>query len=135
MSPLSKTTLTSENETPVSPFVGPIDLTHTVDMDITALTSDEVDADGYLKAGIPVDAAGALVGVATAVFGVTIEPLKVADGNAAGDLAAAPASIDIAVATHANINRAIGEDLLGRVYTADEIAGFALAGSTCKLLE
>lgn len=134
MSPLSKTTLTSENETYVSPFVGPIDHTHTVDMNITSLTSDEVDADGYLKAGVPVDAAGALVGVATPVFGVTIEPLKVADGNAAGDLAAAPASIDIAVATICQVNRAVIEDILGRVLTANEIAGFDLAGSTCKLL-
>jgi hypothetical protein len=31
------------------------------------------------------------------------------------------------------VNRDIAEDNLGRAYTADEIAGFALAGSTCQL--
>jgi hypothetical protein len=31
------------------------------------------------------------------------------------------------------INRDIGEDNLERAYTADEIAGFDLAGSNCRL--
>lgn len=135
MTPLKRNTVLTAGEVYALPFVGPINHTHTLAVDITALTVDEIDADGYLKPGLPLDAAGALVGVAPAyVFGVTIEPLKVAESNSAADIAAA-GTVDIAVATIGQVNRAVAEDILGRALTANEVAGFAAAGSTMKLLE
>lgn len=116
------------------PFVGPINHTAQIAIDVTALTSAEVDADGFLRPAVPFTAAGALVAAGDAVFGVSIEPIKVADGNEAADFAAADASTQIGVATIAQINRAAAEDMLGRAYTADEVAGFLRDGSLIKLL-
>lgn len=44
---------TAEGTNYASPFVGPIDETLHGKIDISTLTTDEVDADGYLKPGIP----------------------------------------------------------------------------------
>lgn len=63
-------------------------------------------------------------GVSDVVHGVTIAPAKVAAGNAGGDLSAA-ADCFVAVGTHGVVNRDIAEDVLGRSYTSDEVAGFA----------
>lgn len=118
-----------------SPLLGPANHTAPIAVDITALTDDEIDSEGYLKPGVPFTGAGALVGAAPAfVFGVTIEPQKVADGNAAGDIAGAGTQTVI-VATIGQVQRAIAEDNLGRAYTADEIAGFDRAGSKLVLVD
>lgn len=133
--PLTRRDLMTSGEIYPLPFVGPYNHTHAISINLTQFTSNEIDADGYLKPGIPLDAAGALVGIAPAyVFGVTIEPLKVADDNAAATIAAL-GSVDIALATIGQVNRAAVEDILGRVLTADEVAGFARAGSKMHLLE
>lgn len=68
-----------------------------------------------------------------AIFGVTVEPVKIAASNAAADLTAG-ANVDVAVATICTVNRAIIEDELGRVLTANEILAYDAAGSGCKLL-
>lgn len=116
-----------------TPLLGPVDHTVAIRVDISALTAAEVDQHGYLKAGVPLTRTGVLVGVAPAfVFGVVVEPVKVADGNTA--LAGITADVDVAVATICQVNRAILEDSLGRALTADEIAGFDRAGSKCVLL-
>lgn len=205
-----------------SPFVGPLNHTAKVDVDLSALTSDEIDAKGYLKPGVPLSAAGALIaaltksspaaavadggntgdgtvsapvgaygaptetvtltctqaaanggtfrvegdksgylgdavvgvafdspvisftisdgaadfivgdkftiavtgGVNDKVRGVTIEPEKVAADNAAGTIAAL-GTVGIVVGLIGALNRDIVEDNLGRVLTADEVAGFA----------
>lgn len=112
-------------------FVGEIQGTDAVKVDISTLSTNEIDAKGYLKPGVPFSKAGVLVGSGVAVWGVTIEAIKVADGNASGDLSGAT---DCFVAVGFGlVNRDIAEDVLGRAYTADEIAGFALAGSNCAL--
>lgn len=134
MSPLTRRSLMDSGEIYPLPFVGPYDHTHAIAVDLSALTADEIDADGYLKPGVPLSAAGALVGVGVPVFGVTIEPLKVADNNEAATIAAL-GTIDIAVATIAQVNRAVIEDILGRALTADEVAGFSLADCHVILLE
>jgi hypothetical protein len=113
-------------------FVGEILATDAVKVDISALSSNEIDANGYLKPGVPFQKSGLLVAADTPVFGVTIEAIKIADGNAAGDISGA-VDCFVAVGTHGVINRDIAEDVLGRAYTAAEIAGFALAGSNLHL--
>ncbi|HSH45054.1 MAG TPA: hypothetical protein VK966_04320 [Longimicrobiales bacterium] len=116
-----------------SPFVGRAD--HTLAIRITPgdFTTDEVDAHGYLKPGVPLDRDGALVGAAPAhVFGCVAEAVKIADDNAAATLAAADA-VDVAVVVLGVVNRDVLEDILGRALTADEAAGFDRAGSKLVL--
>jgi hypothetical protein len=129
----TKDTSLSSARTSESPFVGPIDHTVGVLVDLTAFTTGEIDANGYTKAGIPLRKTGAKVTATNFVFGVTVEPVKVAkDGDSA--TIAALGTVELAVATICQVNQDIAEDLLGRAYTAAEIAGFDLAGSKCVLL-
>lgn len=131
--PTRITTNSTSYNVGLNPFVGAVGHTHALAVPMGALTTAEVDANGYLKPGVPLSAAGALVGAATAVFGVTLEAIKVALTNAAGDLTAA-GTVEVAVGTIGQVNRKIMEDNLGRVLTANEIAGFAVAPCTIKLL-
>lgn len=119
-----------------SPFVGEVDKTLHVKADLSQFTTDEVDAFGQLKPGVPLTSGGILVAVNNAVYGVTVEAVKlplavVPPTNTS--LGSETADCLVAVATHVNVNRDIAEDNLGRAYSAAEIAGFAYAGSTCKL--
>lgn len=122
MSPLRSEAITAAGEAYISPFIGPVDYTATVRLDVSGLTTAEVDTGGYLKPGVPLDSAGLLVGTGGTVYGLTIEPIKVAAGNAAGDLSGAT-DIDVAVALVGTVNRAVAEDILGRAYTANEVSG------------
>jgi hypothetical protein len=115
-----------------NPFIGPVQRTVAIAVPLSGLTSAEVDANGYIKPGVPLLRTGALV-TAGAVWGVTVEATKVANSNSGADLAAG-GSPEVAVAVDGAVNRAIMEDNLGRVLTAAEIAGFALAGSTIRLI-
>jgi hypothetical protein len=74
-----------------------------------------------------------IVVASPAVFGVTIEPLQLADGNTQAELDAAGTPW-IGVATIGQLNKAIVEDNLGAALTAAEIAGFSEAGCLLKLL-
>lgn len=115
-------------------FLGPIDHTVAVPVDLTQFTNKEIDADGYLKPGIPLTRLGAMVAGSPAfVYGVTVEHRKVAEDNASATIAALGTE-DIAVALDAHVVRHIGEDILDRAYTANEIAGFDRAGSKCHLI-
>lgn len=114
------------------PWVGRIDHVVAIPIDVTALTSDEVDENGYLKAGVPFLRTGLLV-TAGAVYGCVYENTKVAASNDAADLAAA-GSPHVSLVLIGALNRAVLEDNLGRALTAAEIAGFGLAGSLIKLL-
>lgn len=134
--PLKITTITAGGQQDVGPglFIGPVNHTHTLLIDPSNFTTAEVTAQGYLKAGIPLEKDGTLLDAALdVVYGITVEPVKIAKSNSAADLTAA-ANTDVAVATICQVNRAIIEDELGRVLTANELAGFDLAGSTVKLL-
>lgn len=139
--PLTRRSLATAGEVYPLAFVGPYEHTHAITVNIANLTSAEVDADGYLKPGVPLNASGALIATAAtpgtttdSVFGVTIEPLKVADGNAAADLTAAGTQ-QVAVCTIGQVNRAVVEDILGRALTADEVTAFGNAPCTVKLLQ
>lgn len=116
-------------------FVGEIQNTDSVVVDISDLTTKEVDADGFLKPGVPFSKSGDLVGAAVAVYGVTIEAIKLphatippTDVSLAADTGTCPVAVGFGL-----INRDAAEDNLERAYTANEIAGFDLAGSNCRI--
>lgn len=116
-------------------FVGKILNTDAVVVDISDLTVDEVDADGYLKPGVPFSKAGDLVGAAVPVWGVTIESIKLPHATIPPTNASLTADVgtcQVAVG-FGLVNRDIAEDNLGRAYNANEIAGFDLAGSNCRI--
>ncbi len=124
--PIEITSLSGGGTVYGSPFIGPVEYVMQIAIDVTALTTREVDSDGYLKPGVPFLASGALVSApAQAIHGVAIEPLKVAGGNAAGDFAAASAVHQIGLATIGQLNRDVIEDNLGAVLTADELDAFS----------
>lgn len=112
-------------------FVGPINGTDVVKVDISDLSDKEVDPDGYLKPGVPFMKDGNLIGSSGVCWGVTIEATKITTGNTDAIL---DAETDCFVTVGFGLcNRDIMEDNLGRALTADEIAGFDLAGSNCRL--
>lgn len=102
-------------------------------INVAVLTVNEVDVDGFLKPGVPFDRTGALVAGVASVFGVTLEPIRVAASNDAASLTAA-GIVEVTLQTIGQVNRKIAEDDLGRAYTAPEVAGFDLAGSKLVLL-
>jgi hypothetical protein len=116
-----------------NPFVGPVDHQVGILVDVTELSTDEVDSLGYLKPAIPFTREGGLVGAGGTLFGVSIEEIKVAEGNSTDDLTAA-GTVEVAVATIAQVNQSVAEDLLGREYTAAEVTAFNAAGSKVVLL-
>lgn len=113
-----------------NPFVGPINHTVAIPVPLSALTDDEIDADGYLKPGIPLTKAGALLAADQTLFGVTVESVKVADNNLPATIAALGTVWVAVVTTAVQVNQDIAEDNLGRAYTAAEIASFAGSGIT-----
>jgi hypothetical protein len=122
-----------------SPMIGPVNHTRHIKVDLSVLTVDEVDADGYLKPGVLLKDAGGLgvlVGAAAAPPLVVVEatklplatipPTNTTLGTETGDCF-------VAVATHGVVNRDIAEDNLGRAYTANELTSFVTAGSHLAL--
>jgi hypothetical protein len=123
-----------------SPFVGPVDHTVHVKVDLSGLTVDEVDAAGYLKPGVPLNNANpaVLIGASTVTFtyGVTVEATKLPLATVPPTnttLGTETADCLVAVCTHGVINRDVAEDNLGRAYTANELAAFVLPGSRLTL--
>lgn len=108
-----------------NPFIGDADGPIAIAINVAALTVNEVDANGYLKPGVPFLRSGALV-TAGATYGVTIESIKVANSNSATDLTAAGV-VEVTVFTNGMVSRAIMEDNLARVLTAAEVTGFSTA--------
>lgn len=139
--PITMQPTMTAGETFANPFVGPINHTATVRVDVSALTTAEVDAYGYLKPGVPLQRSGLLIplnattpGAGTeTLYGVTSESIKVAQGNTAADLAAAVDPL-VAVALIGAVNRALIEDNLGRALHADELRAFNGAGSRVVLI-
>lgn len=131
---IRKTSILAAGDVVALPFVGPVNHTHALRIDVSTLTDAEVDGNGYLRPGVPFQASGALIsGAAQVVFGVNLAPVKIAADNAAATLAAA-ADVDVAVATIGQVNQDAVEDLLGRALSANELAAFAAAGCLIKLL-
>lgn len=115
------------------PFVGPFaEHTMPVRVSVAALATGEVDANGYLKPGVPLNRAGGLVTTGVA-FGAVCGPTKVAASDSVTDRTAA-GTVTVIVSTHCQLNRDALEDILGRVLTAAELAGLP-AGHTVTLSE
>lgn len=111
-----------------NPFIGPINHTVSLRIDVSALDDDLVDQYGYLKAGAIIRSNGAPIsGASQVAYGAVVEATKVAANNGAA-LATAP-DIDVAVALFVLINRDVLEDSLGRVLSANELAAIDAAGS------
>lgn len=131
--PMSSRVLRESGEHYANPFVGPINHPDHVKLDVSAMTTAEVDQYGYLKPGVPLTAAGALV-TAGFVWGVTIEAVRIVDPSPTNATLAANTSDPlVAVARIAMVNRDIAEDNLGRAYTVAELAGFDAAGSKISI--
>lgn len=130
--PITIESTASEANSYGNPFVGPAEHRDVVKADISDLGSNEVDADGFVKPGLPFAKDGNLITAGIAVYGCVIEATKIATGNTDAILDATTDCF-ITVGTHGVVNRDIVEDNLGRALNADEIAGFALAGSHIHL--
>lgn len=125
-----RVTSTAGGEVHPNPFVGPINHTVGIRVDVSTLTTAEVDADGYIRPGVLLKENGALAD-ATAnetIYGAVVEATKIADDNVAGTLAAAD-DVEVPVAMFVLINRDILEDSLGRAVSANELAALARGGS------
>lgn len=116
-------------------FVGNIQNTDVVKCDISDLTTDEVDQYGNIKPGVALSKSGDLVGSSVPVWGVVIEPTPLnhatippTDESLAADTGTVFVTVGFGL-----VNRDIAEDNMGRAYTSDEIAGFDLAGSNCRI--
>ena len=126
-----------------NPFLGPVDHTEQITVDLSDLTyadasGGEVDAKGYLIPGTPLKSDGTLLDgtVGEAVYGVVVEAVNVGVAVVAADTDLdALTDIQVAVARIGVVQRDIVEDNLGRVLSANEIAGFAAAGSLLTLTQ
>jgi hypothetical protein len=130
---ISKTT---GGATHASPFVGPVQHTDHIKLDVSTLTIAEVDQFGYLKPGVPLRQNGALVSANSGqfIYGVPIEPIKIVAENPTDvSLAADTSDPLIAVGVIGVLNRDIIEDNLGRAVSANELLAFAAAGCTLHL--
>jgi hypothetical protein len=118
-------------------FIGMILGMQQVVVDVSTLTTDEVDADGFLKPGVPFQKDGTLVsGGSQFVYAVnhepqplqlaTIPPTNTSLGNDTS-------TIPLGMPTGGEVNRDIAEDNMGRAYTANELAAFNAAGSMIHL--
>jgi len=131
--PIKITETILSSETYASAWLGPVDHLVQVLIDVSALTNAEVDAAGWLKPGVPFTRAGVLVGASPAfVYGVTIEPTKIHTDNTT--LAAVTTDVWVGLGVIGVIIQDMAESMLGRAYTANEIAGFDRAGSKIVLI-
>jgi hypothetical protein len=115
-------------------FIGDILGMQQVLVDVSTLTTDEVDADGFLKPGVAFQKDGTLVSAGSGQFVyavnpepqdlqlATIPPTNTSLGN---DVKLFP----VGMGTIGEVNRDIAEDNLGRAYSANELAAFNAAGS------
>jgi hypothetical protein len=115
-------------------FLGEILAMEQVLVDVSELTTDEVDADGWLKPGVPFKQDGTLADGSGHIYAVnpepqnlhlaTVPPTNTSLGN---DTKTYP----LGMGTMGTVNRDVIEDNLGRALTADELTAFATA--PCKI--
>lgn len=119
-------------------FIGLILGMQQVVVDISALTTDEVDADGYLKPGVAFQKDGTLVSAGSGQFVYAVNPepqnlrmavLPPTNGTLSGDTRTFP----LGMGTGGEVNRDIAEDNMGRAYNSNELAAFNAAGSMIHL--
>lgn len=119
-------------------FIGDILGMQQVVVDISELTTAEVDADGYLKPGVAFKKDGTVADGTGGEFIYAVNPepqnlrmavLPPTDGTLAADTRLYP----LGMGTIGEVNRDIAEDNLGRAYNANELAAFNAAGSMIHL--
>lgn len=119
-------------------FIGDILGMQQVVVDISELTTDEVDADGWLKPGVAFKKDGTLCDGTGGEFVYAVNPepqnLRMAvipptNGTLAADTRLYP----LGMGTIGEVNRDIAEDNMGRAYTANELTAFNAAGSMIHL--
>lgn len=119
-------------------FIGDILGMQQVVVDISTLTTDEVDADGYLKPGVAFQKDGTLVSAGSGQFVYAVnheeQNLRMAvlpptNGTLSGDTRTWP----LGMATIGEVNRDIAEDNMGRAYNSNELVAFNAAGSMIHL--
>lgn len=114
------------------PFISPPIAVVNLKIDVSTLTTDEVDSRGYLKPGVPFRVSGTsglLISAGSqVVYGVTREAQKMRQRTDNADLGTDTNDAMYAVETGGTINRDLAEDILGRAYSADEIAALAAGG-------
>lgn len=119
-------------------FIGDILGMQQVVVDISTLTTDEVDADGYLKPGVAFQKDGTLVSAGSGQFVYAVNPepqnlrmavLPPTNGTLSGDTRTWP----LGMGTIGEVNRDIAEDNMGRAYNSNELAAFNAAGSMIHL--
>lgn len=109
------------------PFIQAGHVTSVV-VDVSALTTTFVDADGYLKPGTILRINGTVVSGADQIaFGMVRFPIKVAATNTDTALGAG-VDIPVPVVTHGVVNTTLCADLLGRALSANELAALVLGG-------
>jgi len=114
-----------------NPFVGPVNHTVALLVDVSTLTTDEVDNYGYLKPGVIIQATGDKITAPSQIaYGAVVEAVQVAPaGSDNTALAAITVDVEVAVGLFVLLNRDILEDSLGRAVSADELAAIDAAGS------
>lgn len=114
-----------------NPFVGSIDHMLQVVVDISELTDDLVDADGYLKPGAMFKSDGTQPDGSGFIYAINPEPQNIRHATIPptdASLAADTGTIPLGMAAAGMVNRDIVEDNLGRALTANELAAFTVAG-------
>jgi hypothetical protein len=119
-------------------FIGDVLGMQQVVVDISELTTDEVDADGFLKPGVPFKKDGTLADGTGGEFIYAVNPepqnlrmavLPPTNSTLSGDTRTFP----LGMGTGGEVNRDVAEDNMGRAYTANELAAFNAAGSMIHL--
>ena len=115
-------------------FLGEILAMEQVLVDVSELTTAEVDADGWLKPGVPFKQDGTRPDGSGHVYAVNPEPqdlfldtIPPTDASLLADTKTFP----LGMGTMGTVNRDVIEDNLGRALTANELTAFATA--PCKI--
>ena len=119
-------------------FIGSILGMQQVLVDISELTTDEVDEDGYLKPGVAFKKDGTLADGTGGEFIYAVNPepqnLRMAVLPPTNTTLGADTRLHpLGMGTIGEVNRDIAEDNMGRAYTANELAAFNAAGSMIHL--
>lgn len=123
------TTKTAGDQAYGNAFLSPIEAVDHVKLDVSTLTTAEVDANGYLKPNTPLKQDGTIVsGASQTVYGLTVEAVKLPGRTDNANLASDTSDPLVAVTTHALINRDIAEDNLGRALSANELSALTAGG-------
>lgn len=129
--PISKKS-TAGTTTYGNPFVGSIDHMLQVVVDVSELTTAEVDADGYLKPGVMFKSDGTQPDGSGFVYAINPEPQNLRLDTVPptdASLLADTKTFALGMAVSGVVNRDIVEDNLGRAMSANELSAIAAAGS------